>query len=67
MPAVRVALPDGVTLGSMENEKTRTKTAGVVRELDLDPAVRTSADPSHRAMRYAPNPYDSDRRSRAKT
>ena len=57
IPAVRITLPDGVTLKSMVNKKTRTKTAGVIGKLDLNPAVRAGADASNRALLYTPNPF----------
>lgn len=57
IPAVRITLADGVLLKNALAKRTRTRTAGVIAKLDLNPAVRAGADAANRALMYTPNPY----------
>ncbi|MEO8936627.1 MAG: PA domain-containing protein [Burkholderiaceae bacterium] len=57
IPAVRITLADGTVLKNALAKRTRTKSAGVIGKLDLNPAVLAGADATGRVYLYTPNPF----------
>ena len=57
IPAVRITLADGIALKNALAKRSRTRTAGVVGSLGVNPSVLAGADPAGRVLMYTPNPF----------
>ncbi len=57
IPTVRITLADGVALKNALAKRSRTRTAGVIGNLGVNPSVLAGADPAGRVLMYTPNPF----------
>ena len=57
IPTVRITLADGVSLKNALAKRTRTRTAGVMGTLGVNPSVLAGADAFGRVFLYTPNPF----------
>lgn len=56
IPSARVSITDGLVLKDALRNRSRTR-SGMFATLGINPAVRTGADVTGRALMFAPNPF----------
>ena len=57
IPSVRITLADGTLLKNALAKRSRTRSAGVIGRLGVDPSIRAGADAFGRVFMYTPNPF----------